>query len=178
MREGYRGIQFETIGVPKDIDSALRLAADDKHQFQQWACWQVGGYPRDRKGGDKGVDGWFNYFAASGKIETGVISVKGGENLSPTMVRDLGRVMERDKHRFGLFITAAMPTKGVREEIASHPLIETDFGRFPAMQVVTIAELIHGPKSKLPPLISPVKKASRVETRVSHTAGAQKALDL
>jgi site-specific DNA-methyltransferase (adenine-specific) len=173
MRSGYPGIAFETHGVPKDLDSAIKLATDDKHQFQQWACWQVGGYPREKKGGDKGVDGWFNYLAEGGKIETGVISVKGGENLNPGMVRDLGRVMERDKHRFGLFITAAMPTKGVRDEIASHPLIETEFGRFPAMQVVTIAELIHGPKSKLPPLISPVKKASRVETRVSHQKGAQ-----
>jgi hypothetical protein len=71
--------------------------------------------------------------------------------------------MERDKHSFGLLITAAMPTKSVRAEIASHPLIETELGRFPAMQVVTIAELIDGPKPKLPPLISPVKKASRVE---------------
>lgn len=173
MRSGYPGIEFETIGVPKDVDSAIRLANDDKHQFQQWACWHVGGYPREKKGGDKGVDGWFNYLAEGGKIETGVISVKGGENLNPGMVRDLGRVMERDKHRFGLFITAAQPTKGVRDEIASHPLIETEFGRFPAMQVVTIDELIHGPKPKLPPLISPVKKASRVETRASHQKGAQ-----
>jgi site-specific DNA-methyltransferase (adenine-specific) len=173
MRSGYPGIEFETHGVPKDLDSAIKLANDDKHQFQQWACWHVGGYPREKKGGDKGVDGWFNYLAEGGKIETGVISVKGGENLNPGMVRDLGRVMERDKHRFGLFVTAAMPTKGVRDEIASHPLIETEFGRFPAMQVVTIAELIHGPKPKLPPLISPVKKASRVETRASHQKGSQ-----
>lgn len=176
MREGYEGIEFETIGVPKDLDSAIKLANDDKHQFQQWACWQVGGYPREKKGGDKGVDGWFNYLAESGKIETGVISVKGGENLNPGMVRDLGRVMERDKHRFGLFITAAMPTKGVRDEIASHPLIETEFGRFPAMQVVTMAQFFHGPKPNLPPLISPVKKASRVETRASHQKGSQGAL--
>ena len=173
MRSGYPGIEFETHGVPKDLASAEKLAADDKHQFQQWACWQVGGYPRDKKGGDKGVDGWFNYLAEGGKIETGVISVKGGEHLNPGMVRDLGRVMERDHHRFGLFITAALPTKGVRDEIASHPLIETEFGRFPAMQVVTIAELIHGPKPKLPPLISPVKKAARVEMRASHQKGAQ-----
>jgi site-specific DNA-methyltransferase (adenine-specific) len=173
MRSGYPGIAFETIGVPKDLPGALKLAADDKHQFQQWACWQVGGYPRDKKGGDKGVDGWFNYLAAKGQIETGVISVKGGENLNPAMVRDLGRVMERDKHRFGLFITAAMPTKGVREEIASHPLVETEFGRFPAMQVVTMAQFFHGPKPELPPLISPVKKAARVETRASHQKGAQ-----
>jgi DNA modification methylase len=176
MRSGYPGIEFETHGVPKDIDSALRLANDDKHQFQQWACWQIGGYPRDKKGGDKGVDGWFNYLSEGGKIETGVISVKGGEHLNPAMVRDLGRVMERDKHRFGLFIVAAMPTKGVLSEIASHPLIETEFGRFPAMQVVTIAQFFHGPKPTLPPLISPVKKASRVETRVSHQKGAQGAL--
>ena len=138
--------------------------------------WQVGGYPRDKKGGDKGVDGWFNYLAEGGKIETGVISVKGGEHLNPAMVRDLGRVMERDKHRFGLFIVAAMPTKGVLGEIASHPLIETEFGRFPAMQVVTIAQFFHGPKPNLPPLISPVKKASRVEVRASHQKGAQGAL--
>ena len=173
MRVGYPGIEFETLGVPRDIDSALRLAADDKHQFQQWACWKVGGYPRDKKGGDKGVDGWFNYLTDEGRVQTGVISVKGGANLSPDMVRDLGRVMERDKHTFGLFITATMPTKGVRDEIESHPLVESSFGRHPAMQVVTIAELIHGPPPKLPPLISPVKKASRVETRTSHQKGAQ-----
>ncbi|MGQ0559380.1 MAG: hypothetical protein ACT4OE_07325, partial [Sphingosinicella sp.] len=103
-------------------------------------------------------------------------SVKGGENLNPGMVRDLGRVMERDKHKFGLFITAAMPTKGVREEIASHPLVETEFGRFPAMQVVTLAQFFHGPRPDLPQLISPVKRAARVETRQSHQPGAQGAL--
>ena len=83
MREGYPGIEFETIGVPSDLASAEKLAADDPHQFQQWVCWQVGGYPRDKKGGDKGVDGWFNYLAEGGKIETGVISVKAGDIVNP-----------------------------------------------------------------------------------------------
>ncbi|MFZ4689658.1 MAG: DNA methyltransferase [Polymorphobacter sp.] len=179
MREGYPGIEFETIGVPKDLASAERLALDDPHQFQQWVCWQVGGYPRDKKGGDKGVDGWFNYLAEGGKkIETGVISVKAGDNVNPNMVRDLGRVMERDKHRFGLFIMKGMPTKGMRDEAASHPLVETDFGRFPALQIFTLAELFQNLKPKLPPTVSPVKKATRVETRVSHQKGAQGALGI
>lgn len=173
MRDGYPGISFDTIGVPKDLASAERLALDDPHQFQQWICWQVGGFPREKKGGDKGVDGWFNYLAAGGKIETGVISVKAGDNVNPNMVRDLGRVMERDKHRFGLFVMKGMPTKGMRDEAASQPVIETEFGRFPALQFVTLAELFQGLKPKLPPLISPVKKASRVETRKSHQPGAQ-----
>jgi site-specific DNA-methyltransferase (adenine-specific) len=176
MREGYPGIQFDTIGVPKDLASAERLAADDPHQFQQWVSWQVGGYPRDKKGGDKGIDGWFNYLAGSGKIEAGVISVKAGDIVNPNMVRDLGRVMERDKYRFGLFIMKSMPTRGMREEAASHPTIETEFGRFPALQIVTLAELMHGHRPKLPPLISPVKKAARVETRASHKPGAQGSL--
>jgi site-specific DNA-methyltransferase (adenine-specific) len=177
MRSGYPGIAFETIGVPKDLASAEKLAADDPHQFQQWICWQVGGYPRDKKGGDKGVDGWFNYLAEGGKrIETGVISVKAGDNVNPNMVRDLGRVMERDRHRFGLFVMKSMPTRGMLAEAASHPMIETEFGRFPAMQFVTLAELFHGIRPKLPPLISPVKKASRVETRTSHQPGAQGSL--
>jgi site-specific DNA-methyltransferase (adenine-specific) len=183
MRSGYPGIAFETIGVPRDLASAERLAAEDPHQFQQWVCWQVGGFPRDKKGGDKGVDGWFNYLAKDGRIRTGVISVKAGDNVNPNMVRDLGRVMERDRHEFGLFVMKGLPTKGMRDEAASHPMIEMKLGgidqtpqRFPALQFVTLAELMMGMKPKLPPLISPVKKASRVETRASHQKGAQGAL--
>jgi len=176
MREGYPKIHFETIGVPRDLASAERLAADDPHQFQQWVSWQIGGYPRDKKGGDKGIDGWFNYLAEGGRIEIGVISVKAGDIVNPNMVRDLGGVMERDKHRFGLFIMKSLPTKGMCEEAASHPTIETEFGRFPALQIVTLAELMHDHCPKLPPLISPVKKAARVETRKSHQPGAQGSL--
>jgi DNA modification methylase len=179
MRSGYPGIQFETIGVPKDLASAERLAADDPHQFQQWVCWQVGGFPREKKGGDKGVDGWFNYEwrdpdrSGQSGVRTGVISVKAGDNVNPGMVRDLGQVMKRDGHEFGLFIMKGLPTKGMREEAASHPLVETQWGRFPALQIVTLAELMHGRRPQLPPLISPVKKAQRVETRRSHQKGAQ-----
>ena len=79
-----------------------------------------------------------------------MISVKGGENLNPAMVRDLGRVMERDKHAFGLFIIAAMPTKGVRDEIEIASADRNLVRALPAMQVVTIAELIHGPPPNCP----------------------------
>ena len=179
MREGYPGIRFDTIGVPRDLASAEKLARDDPHQFQQWVCWQVGGFPRDKKGGDKGVDGWFNYEWADPErpgvrsTERGVISVKAGDNVNPNMVRDLGRVMERDGHRFGLFVMKGLPTKGMRDEAASQPLIDTQWGRFPALQFVTLAELFQDIKPRLPPLVSPVKKAARVETRVSHQKGAQ-----
>jgi DNA modification methylase len=175
MREAFSDIRFETIGMPCDLASAQRLAQDDPHQFQQWITLRVGGYPwmGGKKGGDRGVDGYFYYVGAGGQTETGVISVKAGAHVNPGMVRDLGRVMQRDGHKIGLFITATMPTAGMELEAASHDLVETEFGRFPALQIFTLAELFLGRHPRLPPLVSPTRRASRAETRSSHRAGAQ-----
>lgn len=180
MNEGYnadgkREALWETIGSPRDLASAQRLALDDPHQFQHWITLKLGGYPwmGGKKGGDKGVDGYFYYVGDGGQTETGVISVKAGGNVNPAMVRDLGRVMARDGHKLGLFVCAVLPTKGMTDEAASHGLIETDWGRFPALQTFTLAELFQDRAPKLPPLVSPNRKAPRVETRASHQAGAQ-----
>lgn len=180
MNEGYnadgkREALWETIGSPRDLASAQRLALDDPHQFQHWITLKLGGYPwmGGKKGGDKGVDGYFYYVGDGGQTETGVISVKAGNNVNPGMVRDLGRVMARDGHKLGLFVCAVLPTKGMTDEAASHGLIETDWGRFPALQTFTLAELFQDRAPKLPPLVSPNRKAPRVETRASHQAGAQ-----
>jgi site-specific DNA-methyltransferase (adenine-specific) len=178
MREGYPAIRFETIGCPSDRASAERLAHDDPHQFQQWITLRLGGYPwrGGRKGGDRGVDGYFYYVGTGGATETGVISVKAGGHVNPAMVRDLGRVMARDDHRLGLLLCAVAPTRGMVEEANSHGLIETEFGRFPALQIFTLADLFADRHPRLPPLVSPNRRASRVETRVSHQPGAQDAL--
>jgi site-specific DNA-methyltransferase (adenine-specific) len=179
MREGYGDdLPFETIGSPKDLASAQRLAVDDPHQFQHWITLKLGGYPwmGGKKGGDKGVDGYFYYIGEGGATETGVISVKAGGNVNPNMVRDIGRVMARDGHKLGLFVTATLPTKGMAEEAASHGLIETEFGRFPALQTYTLAELFADVRPKLPPLVSVNRKAARVEVRTSHQTGSQGSL--
>jgi site-specific DNA-methyltransferase (adenine-specific) len=65
----------------------------------------------------------------------------------------------------------------MEQEADSHGLIETEFGRFPIMQIFTLAELFQGRSPRLPPLVSPNRRAPRVETRVSHQAGAQGGLD-
>ncbi|MEG3087736.1 hypothetical protein [Sphingomonas sp. PB4P5] len=61
----------------------------------------------------------------------------------------------------------------MRDEAASRPTIETLWGRFSALQIVTLVELAHDHRPKLPPLISMVKKAVVVETRTSHQNGSQ-----
>jgi hypothetical protein len=129
LREAYGdAAQWETIGVPKDLASAQRLAEEKPHDFQNWICLQLGGWPwmGGKKGGDKGVDGYFYYVGEGGQTETGVISVKAGHNVNPNMVRDLGRVMQRDGHKLGLFVSAALPTKGMEAEANSHEPVETE----------------------------------------------------
>ena len=179
LREGYgEAVQFETIGVPRDLASAQRLAMDDPHQFQAWITLRLGGWPwmGGKKGGDKGVDGYFYYVGQGGQTETGVISVKAGNNINPAMVRDLWGVMQRDGHKLGLFVSAAVPTRGMAQEADAHGLVETEFGRFPALQIFTLAELFGGRHPMLPPLVSPNRRAPRVETRASHQPGAQRSL--
>ena len=187
-RGGNREAVWETIGVPADLESAQRLATDDPHQFQHWITLKLGGYPwmGGKKGGDKGVDGYFYYVGDDGSTKTGVISVKAGNNVNPAMVRDLGRVMARDGHDLGVFVCAAMPTRGMEDEANSHGLFETHFGgdtgavgnRYPKLQIFTLAELFQDRRPKLPPLVSPNRRAARVETRESHKGGAQGGLNL
>ena len=166
---------WETIGVPKDKDSALRLAEEKPHDFQNWFCLKVGGYPLDggRKGADKGIDGHFYPYKSARETETGVISVKAGRNIGPAMIRDLLGVMQRDGYAYGLFLSAYEPTRAMLADAASAGMIDGEFGRFPRLQIMTPADLFHGPGAKLPPLAPINRRAARVETRASHKPDAQ-----
>ena len=115
LHEGYGdAVDFETIGVPRDLASAQRLAEDDPHQFQAWITLKLGGWPwmDGRKGGDRGVDGYFYYVGEGGGTETGVISVKAGTRINPGDVRDLWGVMQRDGHKLGLFVEPPQCRRG------------------------------------------------------------------
>ena len=51
------------------------------------------------------------YFRSDAKTtERAVVSVKGGENVGVTMIRDLKGVLEREKAPIGVFLTLALPT--------------------------------------------------------------------
>ena len=164
--------------MPKDRDSALRLAAEKPHEFQNWFCLHVGGYPLDggRKGADKGVDGHFYPYETAASTSTGVISVKAGRDIGVAMLRDVRGVMEREAYRFGLFLSAYEPTRPMLAEAAAAGMHENRFGRFPRVQILTPADLFHGAGAKLPPLAPINRRAARVETRASHQQGAQGSL--
>ena len=144
--EGWgEGEHFEVIGVPGDIDAARDLADRDKHQFQLWACTLVGAQPYKggKKGADRGVDGMAFIEVDKGKTEKIIVSVKGGEHVGSSFIRDLKGVVEREKAAIGLFVTLTPPTKEMKKEAAASGHYESPHhGAFPKIQILTIEGLL------------------------------------
>jgi len=152
LKDAFPGIQYEVHGTPKDLEGARALAAQDKYQFQWWAVALVNAVPFSgkKKGADTGIDGLI-YFKPEGKTsEKAIVSVKGGENVNVTMIRDLGHVVDRENARIGVFITLAEPTRPMRTEAIKAGFYETLYGKFPKLQILTIADLFAGKQPNIP----------------------------
>ena len=150
---GEKPIPIDVYGVPKDIEGARELAAQDKYQFQWWAVSLVDAVPFGgrKKGADSGIDGII-YFKPDGKTtEKAIVSVKGGENVGVGMIRDLIAVVDREKAKMGLLVTLADATSTMRKEAVSSGYYRTEAqGDFPKIQIVTIAELLNGKRPQMP----------------------------
>ena len=159
LKDAFPDIDFEVIGVPRDIASARDLAARDKHQFQWWAVSLVEAVPQggSKKGADRGIDGirWVTTGNRPGDVDRIIVSVKGGANVSVRDVRDLVGTVEREKALGGLLITLDPPTRDMTREAASHGFASYGLGEFRKIMVKTVDELlrnVHDEKEFLPPL--------------------------
>jgi len=157
-------LDFEVLGVPKDMDGARALAAADKYQFQWWAVSLVEAVPfgGKKKGADGGIDGYI-YFKPDGKVtEKAVVSVKGGGNVGVGMIRDLIATVERDRAKMGLLLTLTPPTREMEKEAISAGFYKTEYGEYPKIQILTIERLLAGDKPAHPWVDSTIfKKAKR-----------------
>jgi hypothetical protein len=163
LNDAFPGISFEVHGTPKDLGGAQDLAERDKYQFQWWAVSLVKAVPfgGKKKGSDSGIDGliYFKDFKKQGDVYTGIttekviVSVKGGDNVGVSMIRDLAHVVAREKAKLGLFVTLAEPTDPMRKEALKEGFYESGpGGKYLKIQIMTVAELLAGKKPDLPPL--------------------------
>ncbi|HIK43124.1 DNA methyltransferase [Thermoleptolyngbya sp. M55_K2018_002] len=154
LRDAFPGIQFEVVGDPEDLDGAKDLARRDKYQFQWWACSLVNAQPFQgkKKGADGGIDGqiFFSDWADPIKkdqvvIKKIIVSVKGGESVTLTMLKDLIATVQGNKAAMGLFVTLAPPTKPMIKEAASAGFYRAGNGKdYPRIQILTIEGLLSG----------------------------------
>ncbi len=156
--ERYEGAKYEVGGRPTDIAGARDLARRDKYQFQWWAAWLLGAQTYEsKKGADRGIDA--NIYFANGPYGVGrvIISVKGGDNVSPAMVRELAGVVQREGADMGILVTLADPTKAMLADAAGYEFVKKSaHGRLPRVQIATIADLLDGRLPKMPKLPQPV----------------------
>lgn len=141
------GKDYDVVGEPVSEPDAATLAATDPYQFQWWALGLVGARPvEQKKGSDKGIDGR-RIFHDEGPLKAKqiIISVKAGQNIGVSMVRDLGHVVQREKAAIGALITLKEPTKPMREEAAEAGFYDSPFGgSYPRLQILTVGDLITG----------------------------------
>ncbi|MFQ3667180.1 MAG: DNA methyltransferase [Sphingomonadaceae bacterium] len=177
LQQAFPGLAFQVVGRPQDLQSALDLAARDKHQFELWALSMVEAQPwkGGRKGADGGIDGVI-YFRPDGrKTERAIVEVKGGK----VGVKDVGRlaqVMERERAPFGVLLTAHLPTRAMERDAAAVGVWANEYtGRtHPRLQILTLAELFQGKRPDIPWVDQGVGRKARRE----EAPGAQKTLDL
>jgi site-specific DNA-methyltransferase (adenine-specific) len=148
IKDAFPGIAIEVHGTPKDVDGARDLAQRDKYQFQWWACSLVNAQPYQgkKKGADGGIDGiiWFQDDTSGPKKI--VVSVKGGENVGVSMIRDLAHVVEREKASIGFFVTLAPPTKPMTTEAVTAGFYHSKHYNkdYPKIQILSIEGLLSG----------------------------------
>ncbi|NJL20262.1 MAG: site-specific DNA-methyltransferase [Leptolyngbyaceae cyanobacterium SM1_3_5] len=146
----FPGIAFEVVGTPTDLDGAKDLADRDKYQFQWWACSLVNAQPYGgkKKGADGGIDGqiFFNdYQKGKSTLEKIIVSVKGGNNVSLTMLKDLIATVSGNKAAMGFFVTLTPPTKPMLKEAAAVGFYRAGNGQqYPKIQILTIEGLLGG----------------------------------
>ena len=142
---------FRVDGIPQDMEGANALAEANKIDFERWAVSKVIGQPT-KASGDEGIDGKI-FFARTYKepLDVGIciVSVKGGDNLNPGMVRDLAGTVSGSESQMGLLITRVPPSEGMVREAAKHGsyLHEATGSVYPKLQILTVSQLLDGNQS-------------------------------
>lgn len=161
-------LPYEVIGDPKDLSSARALAEQNRYQFEWWALGLVDARPAQdkRKGADRGVDGYINFFDDnSGKAKTIIVQVKSG-GVNRSYIATLKGDREREKAPIGILITLEEPTKPMLEEAATAGYYEPEHFpgyQYPRIQILTIRELLDGKEAQYPRMAPPAtfKRAQR-----------------
>lgn len=158
---------YEVLGIPRDQRAALALFGRSPFEFERWAVTLLNGRPNQRQVGDKGIDGVATFpLDGRGAVGRVLISVKGGRQLNPSMVRDLGGTVATQQAEMGVLITNGQPTPGMVDEanhagVYQHPHYAQ---HFPRIQIVTVNQLLSGHIPLMPPTSDPYRRARRAVT--------------
>ncbi len=147
---------YEVWGEPESVEDALRLAEEDKYQFQWWAVRRLGGREITyKKGPDERVDGRVVLRAErlGDRLPEAVISVKAGRTSGPRHVSELRGVVERERAEVGVLVTRGKPTPAMEREAAKAGEYTDGSDWYPRIQLLTAADIIAGSRVQYPAVL-------------------------
>lgn len=140
---------FTIEGVPRNLEGAQDLWERDKYHFQKWAVEQVDGFVTTKRTADGGIDGRI-YFAVPGEedLQSMVLEVKGGANVTIADLRALHSVLEREEALMAGLITMHS-IEGRKRANFQRLMGETGMldilGKdYPRMQILSVPEILQG----------------------------------
>ena len=143
------GQDFEVRGVPRDAEGARDLWQRNPYHFQKWTVEQVDGFVTTKQTADGGIDGRL-YFAVpdARDLQSMVIEVKGGANVSIADVRALGDVLHRDTALLAGLIVMGDLSPGKAKNFGALMAEAGDLDvlgvKYPRMQMLTIPQILAG----------------------------------
>ncbi len=154
---------YGVAGKPKDLAGACALWEKNRFDFETWAVTRLKAQANDKQVGDEGVDGRLRFDLPEGEFGLGIVSVKGGENIGPAMVRELHGTLTAEDAQLGVLILMREPTPGMtRAADAAGTYSWPMTGQpFPKIQVVTVEQLLQNERPGLPPVYLPYLQAQR-----------------
>jgi len=164
LEEMFPGsVTFKVHGIPTDPESAQALFNANPFDFERWVVTQLQGHPNDKQVGDRGVDGKVRFWHEVDEVKDLILSVKGGRQLNPSMVRDLRGTIERLTKPMGALVCMHEPTPGMITEanaagLYTHPPSGT---QYPKLQIITVSEIFNGKRLNMPTIESPFKRAQQ-----------------
>lgn len=175
------GTDYHVIGEPADLGSARQLAEENPYQFQWWALSLIRARPlgaeagskKGKKGADRGIDGVINFIDdTSGRPRRALVQVKGGK-VSSRDIRDLVGTVNREKAAIGIFLTMESPSRPMITEAADAGYYYSPGWKkeYPAIQILTIEDLLNDKTVNMPPTSVTFAQAERDRTPSDNQLG-------
>ena len=149
------GKDFEVSGVPLSVEAAQDLWNHDTYHFQQWAVEMVDGFVTSKRAADGGVDGRLYFDAPTNQdVQSMVISVKGGQNVSIKDLRELKGILDNEEALLGGLIIlhplGPHKTRNFNKFMADAGLLKIGPAHYSKLQLLTVEEILAGKRFETP----------------------------
>ena len=143
-RLGPLRIQAPTFGIPQDLASARKLAAERPFDFEGWAVTRIPGLAlNEHQRGDGGIDGRGTLLSAPDDHASSLVlaQVKGSPRFSRSAFRDFLHVVGREEAALGIYVTQnPVNSRDARAEAAAMGEVTVGAERYPRVQLWSISD--------------------------------------